>query len=386
MQTVPGDGEEKAQCWVGLRGRLQSRLAHKQASEDPEHLRQALHPIGSYLQLTRRGEGGDVRQTEAATLETLLYLFSAPFFHLHWHAEMRRAASLPQRGPRALFLFGDSGNGKSTLLQFGLSLLAGEPLQPVPGRDLKPDPAFAAAQTTTVFPLVFDDVPRNRFNRGSSLEQVVKGWWLRPESLKGPVPALVMAANRADIQGWMRSRVRRITFEVRYDPTDTEGQRAARQLIGAPSPIFPIFARRYLTAWAEYEATQEGLAALEADELALGRQVLAGIWRDAGQPVPAGFLRVPFEEEFAPGRIRWRALLSGEGEVRLSRGRDGRLLATFPGWKPATEHESLLPAHIGAKAEGPVVTIPKGRSFLKWIFEGEGVPIRYRWLWMRLKR
>lgn len=385
MRTRPAHGGEDAQCWIGLRGRPQPRLARAQTAEDVDELLEALQPIEAYLRLTRRGEGGNTRQTEAATIETLLYLFSSPFFHLHWHAEMKRAASLPQRGPRALFLFGDSGNGKSTLLQFGLSLLAGEPLRPVPGRDLKPDPAFAASQTTTVFPLVFDDVPRSRFNRGSSLEQVLKGWWLRPEALKGPVPALVIAANRADIQGWMRSRVRRITFEVRYDPADMEGQRHARQLIGAPSRVFPIFARRYLAAWSELETEQEGLAALEADELALGRQVLRGMWQGAGRPVPEALLPVPFEEQFAPGRVRWRALLSGEGEVRLSRGRGGRLLATFPGWKPATEHESLLPAQLGAKAEGAVVTIPNGRAFLEWIFEGETIPVRYRWLWIRLK-
>ena len=371
--------------WMGLNGKCVCRWASLDAEsldaeDDSTHVFQdAIAPVENFLDLAATGQTRDLASVRSAILETLLYVFTAPFLHLHWNHECERAPSIPQRGPRALFLFGDSQNGKSTVLQFALALLAGQPLSPIPGKQVSADGVAAASQTSTAFPLVFDDVPYNRFHKGASLETILKGYWLRDVAMGRSWPALVLASNRAEIPGWMRSRVKRITFDVRYSRDDFDTARQVRSLTGHPGSLFPLFAGRYLQRFASQPM------GVERDECKLGRVVLRSIWSDAGCPVPDALKEKPHEDRYPAGRRTWKALLRGEGNVSLQVATGGILRAEFEHYKLASQYETLLPSDLMGRQSGVVVTIERGADFFDWVYARDAMPLRYRWMRMRLR-
>lgn len=368
-------------AWIGLQGQQQSRCLIPNSDTDTgtrrATLQQAVAPVRRFLELAATGRTSNLESVRSAIVETLVYLFCAPFFHLSWAHECQTAASRPQRGPRSLFLFGDSENGKSTVLHFGLSLLAGRPVDPVPGRDLSADRVLAAGQLGTAFPVVFDDVPHNRFRRGMGLEKVIKGYWLRPEALGRSYPALILSSNRVQIPRWMDSRMKRITFPVRYARSDMEVAREIRDLTGTPGRLFMLFAGRYLQ---HIEANPVGL---DQDECALGRTVMRSLWKDAGYN-PEEIPETPHEDRYPPGRPKWQRILRGEGQATVRLGHQQSLQVIFEHYKQAQESASLLPGNIGTTVSNRMVIIDQGKNFLEWVYPEGNIPLRYTYLRARL--
>ncbi|MES3630768.1 MAG: phospholipase D family protein [Longimonas sp.] len=368
-------------AWIGLQGQQQSRclIPNTEADSDARRvtLQKAIAPVRRFLELADTGRTSNLDSVRSAIVETLVYLFCAPFFHLNWAHECQTAASRPQRGPRSLFLFGDSENGKSTVLHFGLSLLAGRPVDPVPGRDLSADGVLAAGQLGTAFPVVFDDVPHNRFRRGMGLEKVIKGYWLRSEAVGRSYPALVLSSNRVQIPRWMESRMKRITFPVRYARSDMKVAREIRDLTGTPGRLFMLFAGRYLQHLAAHPI------GIQEDECALGRTVLRSIWEDADHS-PEEIPATPHEVRYPPGRPVWQRILRGEGHAAVQLGHKRSLQVIFEHYKQAQENASLLPSALGATVSNRMVVIDDGRRFLSWVYPEGNMPLRYSYLRTRL--
>lgn len=177
----------------------------------------------------------------------------------------------------------------------------------------------------------------------------------------------------------MRSRVKRITFDVRYSRDDFDTARQVRALTGHPGNLFPLFAGRYLQRFID---TPMGV---ERDECTLGRTVLRSIWSDAGHSVPDAPNEQPHEDRYPAGRRAWKALLDREGNVSLQVANGGILRAEFEHYKLASEYEALLPADLMGRQSGVVVTIERGADFFDWVYARNPPPLRHRWMRARLR-
>jgi hypothetical protein len=236
---------------------------------------------------------------------------------------------------------------------------------------------LAAGQLGTAFPVVFDDVPHNRFRRGMGLEKVIKGYWLRPEALERSYPALVLSSNRVQIPRWMNSRMKRITFPVRYARSDMEVAREIRDLTGTPGRLFMLFAGRYLQHLA---ADPIGI---QQDECALGRRVLRSLWEDAGH-APSEIPDTPHETRYPAGRPVWQRVLRGKGQAAVRLGHGQSLQVVFEHYKQAQESASLLPGTLGATVSNRMVVVDDGQAFLAWVYPAGNMPLRYSYLRTRL--
>ncbi|MFC2032827.1 hypothetical protein ACFLUS_05710, partial [Chloroflexota bacterium] len=57
--------------------------------------------------------------------EALLYIFFTPFAHEYMKAKRARYGLIDTRGPRFLYIYGPTQNGKTTFLSFSLRLITG---------------------------------------------------------------------------------------------------------------------------------------------------------------------------------------------------------------------------------------------------------------------
>ncbi len=349
---------ERGAIFLGIRGEVKSL---SQPLPESRLVDEALAHLEAYLNTVDWGEAEQPEFVKAAMMEALLYIFAAPFFHEYMRVKRQRLGPVDRRGPRFLYIYGPSQNGKTTFLRFALKLLTGEDVQPLSQADLTTNKVRVVQELATVFPLIFDDVA---LSRRPAFEDVAKGYWERWWREDHLQPQIILTSNDYRLKDWARTRVKQVDFDVFFPPDEAKKERLARLLTTA-NPVYRWFTHLYIEEMRTYLAGKEELA---KDELFLARKVMQMLYEHAQRPIPSWFPDIPLEDIYDPGRREWRKLFRLR---KVSARKDrGQLIVTFaqdlvP--REVREYRSHLPAALKVEQKGKTLIIQPAKKFQEWI-------------------
>jgi hypothetical protein len=324
---------------------------------EPTAVNHGLELFESYLNTVDLGQSTDHLAVKTSMYEALLYVFFSPFSHEYMRVRRASYGLIDTRGPRFLYIYGPSQNGKSTFLHFSLKLLTGRAIEPLSREDFSKTRILGAATTGTVFPLVFDDVDPSY----TGLEDIFKSYWERWWKEQYVTPQIIITSNTPRLQEWAKSRVIRIDFDVHFAPT-SESRAKLANLFKEDNPLFKWFSYLYLSELDKNELPSD-------DELFLARAVIKKLYDYAGRPLPSFFPEEPIEKLYDPGRRDWRDIIFELHKVEISP--DGnRSIVTFPKdmqyWE-VTHYQSSLPQTVKSKRKGSTLIIENPKEFHKWL-------------------
>jgi hypothetical protein len=343
------------QVRLAMRGELTTLT---EALGAPNAVDAALSELEGYIESVDWGKAPAPLLAKTSMYEATLYMLATPFANEQMRIMRQRHGALERRGPKMLYLYGPSSNGKTTFLRFALFLITGQHVQPLASTELTKSRVQSASLHHTSFPLVFDDVnPSQR----SSFEDVVKSHWESWWTLEGVSPQIVIASNRPTLPEWAKTRVKRIDFDVHFAPSERNKARLAK-FFETPSPLFRWFSALYL----------ENLQLLlepRDDELHLARDVMQRLYAHAGRKLPEFFPARPLEEIYDPGAARWRDLIYRKKQAVLRRERD-RLTIEFTDdlqHHEITPYLGLLPQTLKYERSGRKLIVENPAEFERWI-------------------
>jgi hypothetical protein len=318
----------------------------------------ALDHLEGYLESVEWGKASNAQLAKTSMYEATLYMLAAPFANEQMRMMRQRHGALDRRGPKMLYLYGPSSNGKTTFLRFALFLLTGHHLTPLPSAELTKGRVQNASSLHTCFPLVFDDVnPSQR----PAFEDVLKSHWESWWTPAGMSPQIVIASNRATLPEWAKTRVKRVDFDVHFAPSERNTTKLAK-FFERPSRLFRWFSALYL----------ENLHMLlepRDDELHLARGVLQRLYDHAGRKPPSFFPARPLEEIYDPGSARWRDLIHRKKQASLRHERD-RLTIEFADdlqHHEITPYLALLPQTLKTERSGRKLIVENPAEFERWL-------------------
>ena len=346
---------ERKELLLGINASLEPL---SEALPSPATVNQGLELIESYINSVDLAESANPLSAKTSMFEALLYLFFAPFANEYMRAKRARYGLIDTRGPRFLFIYGPSHNGKTTFLKFALKLMTGQVMEALSRQDFTKTRIASAALTETAFPLVFDDVDPS-VTRG--IEDVFKSYWERWWRDQYVSPQLIITSNTPRLKEWAKSRVKRIDFDVHFISTETSRERLNR-LFAQDNRVFRWFSYLYL------EALNAGEPASD-DELLLARRVMRQLYENAARPMPAFYPDQPIEKTYDPGRKDWQDLLYGIRKATVED--DGkRKLVTFAKdmqhWE-INDYQSYLPQTVKHQRRGNTIIVENPKEFDKWL-------------------
>ena len=360
---------ERSELRLGLKGAI-SHLSQPPA--DRSTVYRALEHLEEYIQTVDLAKSPDPRFAKASMFEALLYVFFSPFANEYMRRRRLAYGQADPKGPRFLYVYGPSQNGKTTFFRFALRLLTGQDMEPLRREEFTRRKIKGAAAIGTVFPLTFDDV---ELSGKPWAADVIKSYWETWWTSDSDMPQIMMSSNEPRLRDWARSRVKRIDFDVHFASTGQE-KRKLKSILEFDNQIFRWFSDLYIQHLAAEDEFSD-------DELFISRAVMRKLYEHAGRRQPDFFLQQPVENQYDLGRTRWIDLLYGRREARVSREKE-RLLVRFPDQMQFWEirrFEGYLPPEVKARQEGHTVIIETPDDFDAWC----PPPERRLWPW-RSKR
>jgi len=343
------------QVRLAMRGQL-TTLTEPLA--EPRAVDAALAELERYIESVDWGKAPAPLLAKTSMYEATLYMLAAPFANEQMRIMRQRHGALERRGPKLLYLYGPSSNGKTTFLRFALFLVTGHHVTPLASTELTKSRVQSASLHHTSFPLVFDDVnPSQR----ASFEDIVKGHWESWWTVDGVSPQIVISSNRPTLPEWAKTRVKRIDFDVHFAPSERNKARLAK-FFEKPSPLFRWYSGLYLD-------NLHLLLEPRDDELHLARAVMQLLYAHAHRKPPEFFPVRPLEEIHDPGSTRWRDLVHRKKQATLYRERD-RLTITFADdlqHHEITPYLSLLPQTLKYERSGRKVIVENPSEFERWL-------------------
>ena len=360
------DGERDV--WLGTRHGVE-RLSHPWPSSDD--VSQALRHVEDYVDTVDLGEASDPLFAKTSIYEALLYMMAAPFAHEHMKQMRYEFGLVDRRGPRFLYIYGPSQNGKTTFLRFVLNLMTGRHVNPMTGASVTPARVRNAAAFGTMYPLVFDDLLGATSPR---FEEVVKSYWEVWWTDDLVCPQLVFSSNSYNLRDWAKSRVKRVDFDVHFVPT-TENKQRLNSILQVRTELFGWFLARYMALLALAPTPND-------DELALARQVMIALYDHAERPLPDYFPREPIENIYDPDLRLWREIVYRLNKAAIHWERDQATVTFSDDMQPieVREYQATLPQIIKARRRGNTLIIDNPVQLRRWL-ESSG-PKRRAW-WRR---
>ena len=289
--------KEASTITLGFEGSL-DQLA--ELPSDPATVSQGLAHIEQYLSTVDTGQSANPQFAKMSMFESLLYVFTAPFLNEYMRDRRERFGIIDTRGPRFLYIYGPTQNGKSTFLLFALKLLTGQNVRPLSRGDFTKTKILNASIVGTVFPLVFDDIT---VGQSPGIEEVFKSYWERWWRDDFASPQIIMTSNTPRLRDWAKSRTKRADFDVHFAPTEHDKEKL-NQLFQTENRVFRWFSYSYLQKLRSPDPPSD-------DELYLARAVVTDLYEFAGRQVPDYFPTQPLEKIYDPGHRDWRDLLYG---------------------------------------------------------------------------
>ncbi|MBI3553249.1 MAG: phospholipase D family protein [Elusimicrobia bacterium] len=350
----------KGELRLGLDGEV--RVVSEPLPED-KAVDAALAHLESYFETVDHGQAPDHRFAKVSMFEALLYLFSAPFANEYMRVKRSRYGAIDSRGPRFLYIYGPSQNGKSTFLRLALKLIAGKSFEPLNGGDFAKRKILGAASLGTCFPLVFDDLVLAQ--RYGLFEEVLKSYWEVWWKEDMVSPQIILSSNAYTLRDWAKSRVKRLDFDVHFAPGG-QGKEALAAIFKTENPVFRWFSGLYL------ESLQQP-GPLAEDELEPARRVFETLYARAGRALPDYFPAAPIETLYDPGRRAWRDLLDRLRKAKVEWDSDRASVHFSEDLQhyEIKEYESLLPAGVKHRRRGKALVIETPKEFRAWLEGGE---------------
>jgi hypothetical protein len=330
----------------------------------------ALEHVESYIRTVDLGQAPDPRFAKVSIFEALLYMFAAPFANEYMRLKRGRYGVIDSRGPRFLYIYGPSQNGKSTFLRFALKLIVGRPFEPLNGGDFSKRKILGAASLGTSFPLAFDDLVLSQ--RYGLFEEVLKSYWEVWWKDEAVSPQIILTSNAYTLRDWAKSRVKRLDFDMHFVSGGT-GKEALAAIFRKENPLFRWFSGLYLEHL-------EQAGPLSDDELDLARRVFEALYAHAKRPIPEYFPKEPIEKLYDPGRRAWKDLLDRmrKGKVEWDSDRASVHFSEDLQHYEIKEYENYLPAGIKHRRRGKALIIETPKEFRAWL-DGAGKAPR-NWL------
>lgn len=345
---------DRQELRLGLKG---SVLCLSEPLPDALTVNKALQHLEEYVRTVDLAKSPDPGFAKASMFEALLYVFFSPFASEYMRRRRLAYGQADPKGPRFLYLYGPSQNGKTTFFRFALKLLTGQDMEALRREEFTRRKIRGTATIGTVFPLTFDDV---ELSGKPWAADVIKSYWETWWTGKLDMPQLMMTSNEPRLQDWARSRVKRIDFDVHFASTGEE-KRKLKELLEYDNLIFHWFSHLYLKHLAAYKDFDD-------DELYIARAVMRELYRHAGRELPEFFLDQPVEKQYDLGKKRWADLLYSRREAKIVREKK-RLLVRFPEQMQFWEirrFEGYLPPEVKARQEGHTIIIETPKDFDEW--------------------
>lgn len=327
---------------------------------EPETVDEGLAHIEAYLEtIDEHGETNDPEAVKAMMYEALLWFFWAPFANVQADFYRRNGIADLDKALSYLYIHGRANSGKGTFVRFALSMISrGLVTGAIDADDITVRRIRNTRSANTAFPLVIDDITRDKIESLNPLRNYWKNSWTGERSF----PMLAFTSNDSRPKKWFRERSKILEFNVRFG-RDQYGAAAANRLIEDPPLVFSWFAHKYLRT--DFELSRTG------DEMQEARQVMESLYEYAERPIPKSFPDEPAEEAHDLGQKRWEELLARE-DVFAERDED-TLVIHFPDAMQTElySYQRDIPMHIQADKRGLDIVIRMPDAFYDWIGEVE---------------
>ena len=325
----------------------------------PPAINQALSHLERYIETVELGQTIDSRLAKMGLFEAILYFLAAPFANEHMKL-MRRSYGVVsgRRGPKFLYLFGRSSNGKSTFFKFALSLLTGQVIEPFQPNYFTKTSLSNISAFGTCFPLAFDDVSKTQQAGFAALKLYWESWW----NIDRVLPQIIVSSNNPSLDDWLKTRVKRVDFDVHFTETSTT-RIALREIMEESNPLFRWFSTLYLDQLKQQIDPHD-------DELHIARQVIQDLYSQASRQVPSFFPDQPLEEIHDPGRSIWQDLCNSHSKQVKFRREGQRLIVEFRDdlQRPdLARYDAALPQIVSAERQGRITTIQNPEAFFAWL-------------------
>lgn len=325
---------------------------------EPEIVDQGLAHIEDYLEtIDRHGETNDPEAMKAMMYEALLWFFWAPFANVQAEFYQRNGITDLDKTLSYLYIHGRPNSGKGTFVRFALSMISrGLVTGGIDADDITVRRIRNTRSANTAFPLVIDDITRDKIESLNPLRNYWKNSWTGQRSF----PMLAFTSNDSRPKKWFRERSKILEFDVQVS-RDQYGAAAANRLIEDPPLVFSWFAHEYLQA--DFELSETG------DELQEARDALAALYEYAERTKPPSFPSESAEEAYDVGRDRWRELLARD-DVIIEQDED-TLTVHFPEAMQTElySYQRDIPMQIQAEKRGLDIVVRMPEAFYEWIGE-----------------
>ncbi len=354
--------------WVRVGGRNYCRTSEELTQGE---ISRSLKDIEAYVESLSGAHRGD-RKAKMALAEFLLACCISPFDHLYMK-QRRQLLPRLKEGPRMTSFFGTAGNGKSYSCRYALKMLTGLDVDPLGTRQFTRNKVLGAAASGSIFPLIFDDLQRNRIREW---EKWGKFYWDSGYDFDSPYPQLILTSNdRFDSNGPLGRRAREISMHAIFSPNE-ENSFAVEKLLGTNSDFFLYFSNVVLG-----ELQSEDCHYSHSDELDLGRKAVVRMYSIAGRKMPNWWPQQPVEKLHDDHAYQWLDLINKNiCSVRVER---DELVMDFGNISPhdVRNYSRLIDSSAAAEHVGTRIRVRNPSQFLDWIKDVRGVyslPIKFR--------
>ena len=325
----------------------------------PQQVNQGLEHIEKYINMTELGTTIRPEAVKASIFEAMLYCFYSPFASRYFDKKRETYSfQIDSKGPRMLYIYGNTNNGKTTFLKFMLKLMTGKNIDPLSRDQFKVQPIKAITEVGTLFPLMFDDVS---FPKKDTFEKILKSYWeiwYQPNYL---FPQIIITTNEEKLQDWAQTRTKRVDFDIAYN-SDNKSKRLLKELFEQNNDIFKWFSYHYL------ELLKDPSIEFQDDELYLARRTMTDLYQYANRSIPEFFLSNPVEKNFDVWKEAWKDNLYTRKIIRIEN-HDNRKIYTFPADMTPYEvmkYKGGLPPNIKAHCQGNSIIIESPKEFDQW--------------------
>ncbi len=333
-------------------------LQHLTSEPEAENLAAVLANLEAYFAaVDNYGETNRPGSVKAHMFEALLYFFWAPFVNRQALFERSRDIDNLDKSLPFLYIYGESNSGKGTFARYALSLISNNSVStPIDADEVTRKNVRNVRMSNSCFPLVVDDIDKNKINTMEPLKNYWSGW-----DGEASYPSLIFISNDRKPDEWFRNRAKILHFDIMFH-SSKEGEAEVNRIIDSDNPLFH---------WIAYELNRKftrGDLELEDDVLAPVRRIIVDFYDRAGRRLPDFFPRNPAEQAHDMGRVKWQRLKRHAGfEIEM---KEEGLRLEFPAdmehWEVA-EYRRHLPSFIRAEQEGTGVIIKNPARFESWL-------------------
>lgn len=340
--------------------------SHLQLSEpvpNQDELDEALTNIKAYFEtVSNYAQTDDTRAAQAHMFEALLYFFYAPFVNRFARAFGAGEVNGVEKSLPFLYIHGESNAGKGTFVEFAMRLISDNTVtRPIDGDRIGSGLPDAAREPQSSFPVVLDDVERQKFDSLGGL----RNYWDEWENNR--FPTLILTSNENKPKEWFMNRAKMVHFKMMFEGT-SEARLRAREIIEKDNELFKWFAYRFLRKSFDVTDLREEKSGRD-DLLAPVRDVFLELFDESSHDVPKYFPKRPAEWEYDVGRERW--LEAYENDYFTLSTQQGRIVAsfddTFAGYEIDDTYLRNIPKHIRAKRQRKEIYVASTEEFESWL-------------------